>query len=261
LGFTDIGSRIDFYPSFNSKFVEARHIEVFVPGQLVEETPCSVLYMHDGQNVFNPNTSFAGVAWEADKALKQLLKSDRIEPSIIVAIWNSKERLKEYLPVINTDNLKFSEPSERYLRFITEELKPFIDYRYNTLTGPENTSIMGSSMGGLISIFALSRYPDVFGSVACLSTHWPALGQQFPEILKDLIPASGKYRIYYDFGTCTLDAPYELYQRVVDEFMRTKGFIEGKDWVTLKFDGADHSEKAWKDRLHVPLKFLLGWEK
>jgi len=120
---------------------------------------------------------------------------------------------------------------------------------------------MGSSMGGLISLYALCEYPDIFAGAACISTHWPALDGVFLQYVENYLPVPGNHFIYFDFGTETLDAIYETYQVKVDSIMNAKGYLPNKNWITQKFEGADHSEKAWKERVHIPLLFLLGKEK
>jgi predicted alpha/beta superfamily hydrolase len=130
--------------------------------------------------------------------------------------------------------------------------------------GPKGTFIAGSSMGGLISLYALCEYPKVFGSAACLSTHWPGIftmennpvPDAFIRYLEENLPRPGSHKIYFDFGTETLDSLYEPLQNRVDDVMRHHGYTH-KNWMTLKFPGEDHSERAWHSRLEVPLLFLL----
>ena len=128
----------------------------------------------------------------------------------------------------------------------------------------KHTFIAGSSMGGLISLYAICEYPKVFGGAACLSTHWPGvfytdknpIPEQFFKYLKKKLPNPNNHKIYFDFGTATLDAMYEPYQIEVDKIMKQKGYTS-KSWITKKFEGEDHSEVAWAKRLHIPLVFLL----
>ncbi len=259
--------KMDFYPGLESAFVDARNVEVMLPPGYDENKAYDVIYFHDGQNVFNAETSFAGVAWEVDKAINKLLKEERIRPAIVVAIWNTSKRMQEYMPSKPSESVhkkakkagwKQKILSDGYLRFIVTELKPFIDHTYHTLPHRENTFVMGSSMGGLISFYALAEYPEIFGGAGCISTHWPELDGVFLDYVKKNLPQPGKHKLYFDYGTETLDAQYESYQHIVDEMMKEKGFTKDVDWLTLKFNGADHSEKAWQERVHIPLEFLLG---
>jgi predicted alpha/beta superfamily hydrolase len=151
--------------------------------------------------------------------------------------------------------------SDRYLKFLMWELKPFMDEHYRTLPDRENTFTMGSSMGGLISIYAVCEYPDRFAGAGCISTHWPAAGGIVVDYLAQALPEAGEHRIYFDHGTATVDALYEPYQEEVDQILIAKGYTHGEDWVTLKFEGAEHGERAWRERVHMPLEFLLETKK
>ena len=118
-------------------------------------------------------------------------------------------------------------------------------------------------MGGLISIYALCEYPNIFGGAACLSTHWPGIfkaDNPFPKAmqvyLKTHLPLAKKHKIYFDYGTLTLDAMYEPYQLEVDKIMAYKRY-SSKNWITKKFEGENHSEIAWSKRVRIPLEFLL----
>ena len=120
-------------------------------------------------------------------------------------------------------------------------------------------------MGGLISLYAICEYPDVFGGAACLSTHWPVLftadNNPFPaailHYLEANLPVPSTHKLYFDYGTRTLDVLYEPWQKQADAIMQAAGYTTS-NWRTMKVDGADHSESAWRKRLDVPLLFLLG---
>ncbi len=148
--------------------------------------------------------------------------------------------------------------SDAYLKFLVKELKPFNDQNYRTLPDQAHTLMMGSSMGGLISLYALEQFPHIFGAADCLSTHWPIGDDILVEYLGGHLPAPGSHRLYFDYGTATLDAEYEPYQNRLDAWMQRAGFQLGKDWITQKFEGAEHNEAAWRARVHIPLKFLLS---
>lgn len=144
-----------------------RTIRLYLPPNYSSGELFPVIYMHDGQNVFDNATSFAG-EWRVDEILDSLY-TYRGFSAIVVAIYNDeKERLNEYSPWKN-DSLGFGGDGDRYVKFIVNTLKPFIDRHYRTLSGRENTAIMGSSMGGLISLYAALEYPDVFGNAAIFS--------------------------------------------------------------------------------------------
>jgi predicted alpha/beta superfamily hydrolase len=268
---------IERYRNFGSRFVDSRNVDIFLPPGYRKNKNYPVIYMHDGQNLFDPSSSFAGVDWGVDEAMEKLLPENKIRPAIITAIWNTPRRMTEYMPaeafyLLNRDDRsalsraykeQFQvdlEPvlSDNYLRFIVAELKPFIDSAYSTSGSREDTFIMGSSMGGLISAYALAKYPEVFGGAGCISTHWPAGNGIVISYLAKKLPGPGKHLLYFDYGTRTADWEYEPYQKKMDEVMRQKGYTWGRNWITRKFSGAEHSEAAWRDRIHFPLEFFLG---
>jgi predicted alpha/beta superfamily hydrolase len=254
-----------------SRNVAARNVDVWLPPGYGKDPAkrYPVLYMHDGQNVFDPATSSFGVDWGVDETMTRLVESGQVREAIVVAVWTTPKRREEYMPQravhgdvsFNVPGAEDLEPgdiiSDRYLAFLVEELKPFIDASYRTLPDRADTYIMGSSMGGLISQYAMSRYPEVYGGAGCVSTHWPAGDGIALEDFAAHLPDPATHKYYFDFGTATLDASYEPYQRRADEMLRKAGYVEGRNWITRKFDGAEHSEKAWRLRVDQPLLFLL----
>lgn len=258
---------IHYFTDFGSQHVASRNIEVWLPEGYTPGNSYDVLYMHDGQNVFNPQTSYTGVTWGVMEAMDSLIQAEKIRPAIVVAIWNTEKRFHEYMPnkpQERIQQLMESSPqpeallSDEYLKFIVEELKPFIDSTYSTNSGPQGTFIMGSSMGGLISMYAIAEYPGVFGAAACISTHWPVGDGVFLEYVQNNIPDPETHRLYFDHGTINLDSLYEPYQVRVDHMLLEKGYEKTNNLQTVKFEGADHNEAAWKQRIHVPLEFLLS---
>lgn len=271
-----LNDSIIYHPDFSSKYVDSRNVEVWLPpGYTIDPAVTyKVIYMHDGQNIFDQNTAYGNVEWRIDETMDSLVQNKLVPPAIVVGIWNNgRKRFPEYMPqvpkeYINNpkaqallkDNFGVTELlSNNYLNFIVEELKPFIDSTYNTSIKREDTSIMGSSMGGLISLYALTSYPEIFGAAACVSTHWPVplIGEVFINQLTATLPEAGHHKIYFDYGTAGLDKDYEPYQLRVDEIMRSKGYQQERDWISKKFEGAGHNETSWKERAHLPLEFLL----
>lgn len=255
-----------------SRNVLPRNVDVWLPPGYEADTTRTypVLYLHDGQNQFDPATSFAGVDWGVDEALTSLLAVGAIEAPVVVAVWNTAYRRPEYMPqraVPGADTVRYDIPgvgpvaglrSDAYLRFLVDELKPFVDARFRTRRGPASTFVMGSSRGGLISAYALAEYPGVFGAAACVSTHWPAVDGAAARWLPGALPEPGAHRLYFDHGTETLDAGYAPFQASVDAALAARGWRPGVDVVSLAFPGADHSERSWRARAHLPLLFLLG---
>lgn len=258
--------------SLPSNFVSPRRVEVRLPKNYeTSGTSYPVVYMHDGQNVFNPATSYTGVDWGVDEAMAQMSGSDSVREAIIVAVWNSPSRFLEYMP--EKAAKEYSDPdsleskrnefgskflADEYLKFLIWELKPAVDRTYRTQTGPDNTFIMGSSMGGLISMYAVCEYPDVYGAAGCISTHWPAMNGVSVSYLKDHVPSPGNHRLYFDHGTWTLDAEYAPYQRRADSLLKEYGYVEGDTFLSYVFEGEDHSEESWRSRVHIPLAYLLA---
>lgn len=271
--------------NFPSKYVQPRTVDIWLPSGYSANAKYPVIYMHDGQMLFDSTTTWNKLEWGVDEAMEKLIAAGTIPPTIVVAIHNIDsirhnnyfpQKPFESLPKQTQESLYTIErsagrglfggkvDSDNYLRFIVTELKPFIDSEYKTAGDRANTFIMGSSMGGLISMYALCEYPDVFGGAACLSTHWPGvftmdnnpIPNAFYQYLANKLPDPTTHKLYFDFGTTTLDALYEPLQLKVDSIMRTKGFTE-QNWITRKFEGHAHDERAWRSRLYVPLTFLL----
>ena len=264
---------VRFHGAFPSRFVAARNVEVWLPPDYDRSarTRYPVIYVQDGQNAFSPATSYGGVDWGIDETMTRLIAERRVRPAIVVAVWNTPARFAEYMPAkavpgadTVTTGIHGFPPVQRpirsddYLRFLVEELKPFVDRTYRTAPGPASTFVMGSSMGGLIAAYAVTEYPAVFGGAACLSTHWTAGGGAMVDYLARALPAAGTHRLYFDHGTATLDADYGPYQLRVDSALRAAGWVEGRDWRSRIFPGAEHSERAWRVRVGEPLAFLLG---
>jgi predicted alpha/beta superfamily hydrolase len=260
------------HASMPSAHVAARNVDVWLPPGYGRDPHrrYPVLYMHDGQNLFDPSTSYGGVDWNVDEAMTRLIGQGTVREAIIVGVWSTPLRFAEYMPqrpvqggvrlnVPGAPDLRAGEvASDRYLAFLVTELKPFIDANYRTLPERASTTIMGSSMGGLISQYAMSVYPEVFGGAGCISTHWPAGDGIALDDFAAHLPDPATHRYWFDFGTATLDAPYETYQRRADDVLRKAGYVEGRNWVTKKFAGAEHSEQAWRLRIEQPLRFLIG---
>jgi enterochelin esterase-like enzyme len=201
-----------------------------------------------------------------------------VQDFIVVGPWNNgKFRHAEYFPgkflphlpedlreQLVREGLQGQSRSDAYLRFLVEELKPAIDARYPTRPEREATFLMGSSMGGLISAYALCEHPRVFGGAACLSTHWIGSARRNDEVpsaaiayLRSALPAPDSVRWWMDRGTTELDAQYDQAQPRIDALMAEKGFVPGPRYQTRVYEGMGHNESAWAGRLHEPLRFLL----
>ena len=268
LGVTGVVKR---HANFSSRYVDARHLDVWLPPDYATSNDrYPVLYVHDGQNVFDPATAFGGVDWGLDETMTRLIAEKRVKPAIVVAIWNSPKRFQEYMPrkalasdstletgVPGTEPLPGPVLSDAYLRFLTTEVKVFIDQTYRTRSDRANTFVMGSSMGALISLYAISELPGLFGGAAALSTHWPAGGGSVVEYFRHHVPKRDDHKLYFDRGTATLDSLYAPYQDRINAILRAARYREGEHVQLRVFQGAEHSERAWRTRVEEPLLFLL----
>ena len=277
--------KIERIANFESEFVTSRNIDIWLPDNYSFNKKYAVLYMHDGQMLYDAQQTWNKQAWEVDEVMAKLSLQNNMQEIIIVGIWNGGEtRHFDYFPqkafemltqkqqdsIYNLERsagVKFFNGkvnSDNYLKFIVKELKPLIDKKYATYQNKEHTFIAGSSMGGLISMYAMCEYPNIFGGAACLSTHWPGvfgvennpIPNAFYRYLKKKLPNPKNHKIYFDFGTETLDALYEPLQNEVDKIMQQNGY-NNSNWITRKFEGENHSELAWQKRLYIPFEFLL----
>ncbi|HSO86759.1 MAG TPA: alpha/beta hydrolase-fold protein [Draconibacterium sp.] len=270
--------KIERMESFSSQFVAPRNIDIWLPEGYNTNNKYSVVYMHDGQMLFDSTQTWNKKEWLADEIFGRLMAEKKIETCIIVAIWNTPDRITEYFPNKIFENLepelqksileKYGNgkkiTSDNYLKFIVSELKPYIDSHYSTKTEKENTVIMGSSMGGLISAYAISEYPGIFGGAACLSTAWfsfvepnYAIPMAAFKYFEKNFSLPSDHKIYFDYGTGESDKNYELTQSFVDLIARGKGYTES-NYKSMVFEKAVHDEVAWSRRLDIPLVFLLG---
>jgi predicted alpha/beta superfamily hydrolase len=219
-----------------------------------------VLYLHDGQNVFDAATSFAGVEWGADETAQRLTAAKLIEPVIIVAVANTGEdRIHEYAPTAaNLDPLKRlkSKGSLRvYGRFLIEELKPFIDRKYRTRQEAEYTGLGGSSLGGLATLVLGLWFPDYFRRLAVMS---PSVWWDDCAVYKivDAIDETTRPPLKIWLDTGTREDGWERARELRDRLV-LKGWRLHDDLQYLEADGSDHSEGAWAARLDPVLRFLF----
>jgi predicted alpha/beta superfamily hydrolase len=274
------------WANFPSQFVTARNIDVWLPENYDPRKKYAVLYMHDGQMLFDSSTTWNKQSWNVDDVLAPLLANHTLNDLIVVGVWNGgPTRHMDYFPQKPFESLSLEQQqaifeatrsngasvfnknmlrSDGYLKFLTQELKPFIDQKFATYPDRAHTFVAGSSMGGLISMYAICEYPDIFGGAACFSTHWPGIftlennpiPDAFLKYLSEHLPDPASHLIYFDYGTATLDALYPAIQKKADAIMRQKGFTS-ENWITRAYPGEPHSEVAWNKRFHIPMLFLL----
>jgi enterochelin esterase-like enzyme len=276
---------LKIHEDFQSQFVTARTIYVWLPDEYDPNGSYPVLYMHDGQMLWDSTTTWNQQDWGVDETMQRLINAEEIPPCIIVGIASlADERHADYfpgkpflsLPPSIRDSLlqvgRGTYPllgheitSDEYLKFIVHELKPMIDQTYATHGSRGQTFIAGSSMGGLISMYAFFEYPEVFGGAACLSTHWIggfAQNDAIPKGFQDYITARKELirnrRLYFDHGTETLDAMYPPHQHKVNAIFESMDLTANDYWMSRIFEGDAHDERSWRDRLDIPLKFFFN---
>lgn len=246
-GKTEVIGNVEINKKFSSKLgVVERDIIVWLPPSYKKnkEEKYPVLYMHDGQNLFDPKTAYIGIDWRVDETVSKLIKAGKINEIIIVGIYNSPDRLDEYS---NTDKGKL------YTRFIIEELKPFIDSNYRTKSDRKNTAVMGSSMGGLISFLLAWNRPDVFSMAGCLSSSFYYQLDYAVNIVKEYHGQKKPIRFYIDHGEDGIGGGQRMFVA-----LSNKGYIIGTDLDYYYDTGAQHTENAWAERLHRSLIFFFG---
>lgn len=269
-----------------SRYADPRRVVVWLPSGYTAHGPkYAVLYMHDGQNLFDKETAGYGMEWQIDETLDRLIQEKKVRPTIVVGIWNTPKRLQEYLPSKAFNGLPpdyrqkihalyGGDPlSDGYLKFIVRELRPMINARFNVKTDRADTAIMGSSMGSLISLYAIDEYPEIFGEAGMMSTHWPlflkpdgqsvspeeyeVVSSAFERYLAPALPDPRTHKLYFDHGSESLDAIYARYQDRVDAVVSRRGYRQWSNTLSLSFPGQKHNEISWASRVAVPLQFLL----
>ncbi len=242
----------------SSKFLEQkRNIIVLLPPSYSNPAAKSkrfpVLYMHDGRNLFDPTTSFGGMDWGVDEAMAEGYKNGIISEAIVVGIDNTAERMSEYTPF--PDPKHKGGNGENYAKFLVEELKPRIDKEFRTLSDRSNTFVGGSSLGGLISLYVGISRPKVFSGIIAMSPSiWWANGGIIDWLLKNDV-ASWKGSIWLDMGTNEGEEGIEFTRKLAAAVKKSAPNFKGLNYQ--EFSGATHSESSWKQRMHLPLQFML----
>ena len=239
---------------YASKLKNERTIVVWLPESYETELQkyYPVLYMHDGQNLFDPTTSYIGVDWQMDETADSLIKQGESEEIIIVGIYNTPDRIEEYSD---------TEKGRAYMDFIVSDLKPFIDSTYRAIPDRDHTGVMGSSMGGLTSFYLIWRYPEIFSKAGCLST---SLLWNNGALLKEIENFAGQkpeIKIYLDSSGKGSEGRMKPDYENLKTLLISRGFVEGIDLEYYFDTEGDHSERSWAKRAWRPLRFLFGIQK
>ena len=240
----------ELHSKMNYPGIKPRDIIVWLPPgyDTSKEKRYPVLYMHDGQNLFDPNTSFLGNEWKVDETADSLIRNKEINPIIIVGIYNTEDRKEEYAD---------TSLGEKYKHFLIDKLKPFIDENYRTLPDRENTAVGGSSMGGLISFILVWEYSDIFSKAICMSPAFNIGKNDYASKVNQYTGLKKNIQIYMDNGGLNLEKRLQPGINKMLFVLQSKGFLPDKDFLWFKDDKAPHNEKAWAERFWRPLKFLF----
>ncbi len=200
-----------------------------------------VIYMQDGQNLFFPDEAFAGHHWMIEETLKVLDSMNLIRKAIVVGVY-PRDRMAEYtMPGYAA-----------YGRYLVEDVKPWVDATFRTLNGPRHTAVMGSSLGGVVSLHLAWQWPQVFGHAGCLSSTFGYRDDLFERVAAE---EKRRIRIYLDSGW-----PQDNYEvtRSMRNLLLKKGYVPGKDLLYLAFPRASHNEQAWAMRAHIPFQHFFS---
>jgi predicted alpha/beta superfamily hydrolase len=204
--------------------------------------------MHDGQNLFDPTTSFLGIDWRVDETIDSLIQNNEIQPIIVVGIYNTTDRRKEY---------SHTNSGKKYMDFIIHKLKPFIDQNYRTYPDRKNSAVGGSSMGGLMSFMLVWEYPNIFSKAICMSPAFKIDSIDYISIVCKTQEIRKNIKIYIDNGGLDLDERLQPGIDEMTEVLKKKGFVPGKDFLWYKDKNAPHNETAWAARFWRPLKYFF----
>lgn len=246
----EIIGNVEYHYQFTSRYLKnERDLVIWLPPSYYKSKKrYPVLYMHDGQNLFNPSTSFSGNDWRVDETTQFLLDKKLIEEFIVVGINNTSSRLEEY-------NL-FTDSGKYYSLFIKNEVKTFIDTHYRTKPDSRNTGIMGSSMGGLISFQIAWILPNIFGKAACLSNSFWVNDKMIFDFVQEAEVKRKNQKIYIDCGTAEKQLIRD--NKRMCALLRRMEVDKGNS-VHCHFEkDAKHNEVDWAKRLYKPLLFLFG---
>lgn len=281
----DIGELVRLGP-VPSTTVTPRPVDVWVPpGLAASAEPAVLLFMHDGQMLFDARTTWNRQAWNAHRAVWALMQKRLIPPTLIVGVHNVEgQRYAEFFPqkalalATEAERLEYLRHESRgrtladaYLRHLVDDIKPLIEARWPVRRGPRSAYTAGASMGGLISLYAMCEHPEVFSGAAGLSTHWVGRGphrglegvrnEELPRALSMYLqrhlPPPGRHRLWLDRGDDALDSLYDHGLQAAAAVLRERGYRPDQA-TTRVFPGTGHNESAWAARLDTALAFMMA---
>ena len=245
---------------------DKRKLLVYLPPNYENEPDrrYKVLYTQDGQSVFDERTAIHNSEWGLDEAAQKLISQDKMEDIIIVAVGNGgsgESRREDYTPAV--DSRYGGGGADKYLKFLTDELKPMVDATYRTQTGPESTGILGSSLGGLFSLYAGLKAPATFGLVGAMSPSLWYAGQDMLGRLSEADPKNEKPgKVWLDMGTDEANPDWSLepvaeFQQA-GEALKNLGYVAEENFYPRLVEGAGHTNEAWRNRSEEFLMTMFG---
>jgi len=251
-----ITGNVESMGTFTSSHGGPRPVLVYLPPAYESEPSrrFPVLYMHDGQNLFDARTAFGGIEWGVDEAAERLTRDGLMAQVIVVAVGNTPDRIAEYTQTVDAE-VGAGGGADAYARLLAEDLKPAVDARYRTLAGSETTGLAGSSLGGLVSMYLGLRRPETFRRIGVVS---PSVWWDGRDIVARVQALAHKppLRVWEDIGTAEADEETVADARALRDALVAKGWTEGDDLAYLEVPGARHNEAAWAARIDRILEFL-----
>lgn len=255
-----------------------RTVDVWLPPDDGAPAPAGgrpVVVAHDGQNLFRADDGFSGNTWRLHEAALEVARSTGVPVPVLVGVWNSvgvNARRAEYLApepeltpygsgiegAASLLKTRKTRAADVYVRFLVEHVLPLVEAEYGVATHARGRTVLGSSMGGLASLYCALARPDVFGAAGCVSTHWVIGGDALVDWFAARLPGPGWLRLWFDRGTTELDAEYGPGQDRMDAALRASSLVEGEDWVSRVYPGTGHNERDWAARAPEVLAFLLA---
>jgi predicted alpha/beta superfamily hydrolase len=264
------GTTVDVYPFFgpssgrlvkvtgfySPQLGNSRTLVIYLPPSY-NENPLKrypVLYMHDGQNLFEAATSAFGTEWQVDENINASVGGGRMDEVIVVGVSNTANRIWEYTPCCDADY--GGGGADTYERFLIDTVKPYIDQNLRTLPGKATTALMGSSLGGLLSFYLARRNPTVFSKAGCLSSSfwW---NNETLTVQVEQSTAHVPVKLYLDAGTSNDGLPQTTR---MDQALLADGYAQGLDLDLYTAQGGAHNEASWAARVRIPLEWLFPWQ-
>lgn len=246
-----VTGHLDYIRNLKGEGLPPRDLVIWLPPDYSKDTTerYPVLYVQDGQNLFDPSTSAFGVDWQMDETADSLIRQGKMKPIIIVGITNTPWRKSEY-----GDN----DTGSAYMKFVVEKVKPLIDSSYRTLTGPANTAVGGSSLGGLISFMLAWNYPEVFSMAMCVSPALKVYNYNYVDNVEGYNGPRKNLRFYFDNGVHSIDSLVVPGVKAMIQVLEEKGYEINKDIMWYQDVNGEHNESSWAARVWRPLLFFFG---